>query len=163
MRLFSRYEKSVLVICTANICRSPMAEGMLRAELGRRGLGARMKVESAGTRVGQPGSRPDMRAQQVCEEVGVDIHRCRARQVVAADFEAFDYLLALDGDNHDWLLESVGETHRHKVLRLGDIPGAADIPDPYYGNLAGFERVRDELHQAMGVVVEQLLGEAGGR
>jgi protein-tyrosine phosphatase len=75
---------------------------------------------------------------------------------VAADFEAFDYLIALDGDNHDWLLDGAGE-HRHKVFRLGDIPGATDIPDPYYGNLAGFERVRDELHHAMIAVVEQLL------
>ena len=105
MGLFSRHDKAVLLVCTENICRSPMAEGILRAELARRELNSRIKVASAGTRVGQPGSRPDKRARRVCQEVGVDIGRCRARQVVAADFAAYDFILALDAPNHDWLLE----------------------------------------------------------
>ena len=157
MGLFSRHDKAVLLVCTENICRSPMAEGILRAELARRELNSRIKVASAGTRVGQPGSRPDKRARRVCQEVGVDIGRCRARQVVAADFAAYDFILALDAPNHDWLLENAAEQHRHKVLLVGDLAGGGEVLDPYYGNLAGFERVRGEIQRALDGIIDLIL------
>lgn len=153
---FSSPDSGVLLVCMANICRSPMAEGIMRAELSRCGLASQVKVDSAGTHVGQPGSRPDRRAQQVCQEIGVDISRCRARQVVKADFENFDYLLALDEDCLGWLKAYAGALCGQKILMLGAFSTLEGIPDPYYGNLAGFERVRGDIEDAVGEVIKSL-------
>jgi len=81
MRLFGRPEISVLMVCRANICRSPMAEGVLRTELLRRGLDGRVRVDSAGTHAGQIGRAPDPRAQRVCASHDINIKKIRSRQI----------------------------------------------------------------------------------
>lgn len=144
MRLFGRAETSVLMVCTANICRSPMAAGVLRMALQQRGLKGRVRVDSAGTHTGQTGRAADPRAQSVCAQYGIDIGKHRARQVAPRDFERFDYILCMDGRNYDWLAESCPEQYLHRIALItawvgGDEP--ADIPDPYYGNPQGFEQV----------------------
>jgi len=152
MRFFAKPATSILVVCTANICRSPMAEGLLCHELERRGLHRKVRVDSAGTHATQPGHYADARAQNVCAQQGIDLRRRRARQVMDQDFVQFDHILAMDGQNYRWLLEACPESHRDRISHLnswapqGDL---ADIPDPYYGNFAGFEQVLSLLHDAI--------------
>ena len=98
-RLEPRCQLSVLMVCMGNICRSPTAEGALRARLKREGLDEWVKVDSAGIYGGHKGARPDARAVAHAAQRGIDISRLRAREVAPADFERFDLLLAMDSDN----------------------------------------------------------------
>lgn len=162
MWFFRRPEKAVLLVCTANICRSPMAEGILRAELQWRGLDKRVKVDSAGTHASQIGHRVDARALQICAREGIDLVACRARQVKERDFSRFDYILAMDLRNYEWLLAHCPEPCVGRLTRVGNwVPenNTADIPDPYYGNLAGFEQVFEMLRGPINALVERLEGE----
>lgn len=139
---------SILMVCTANICRSPMAEGLLLLHAGRAGLGRAVVVQSAGTHVGLGGQRPDARAQRAAASVGADLSRMRSRQVQARDFAQHDYILGMDGNNRRYLLEACPAEHAHKLALLMDFApetGLAEVPDPYFGNYAGFERVLELL------------------
>jgi len=162
MRLFGRPETSVLMVCTANICRSPMAAGVLRQGLQQRGLKGRVRVESAGTHTGQSGRAPDPRAQLVCAQYGIDIGKHRARQVIRRDFERFNYVLSMDGRNYEWLVQACPDQHLHKITAIGswiDGKDAIAIPDPYYGNQQGFEQVFHLLHEAVeGFLAKALTG-----
>ncbi len=145
----SRY--AVLFCCMGNICRSPSAEGLFRAEARRQGLDAHLQVDSAGTHGYHAGEPPDARAQRHAQRRGVDLGGLRARQVVAADFERFDLIVAMDRDNLQWLQEACPESLRHKLrLMMSFAPraGTDEVPDPYYGGPEGFERVLDLLDQA---------------
>ena len=152
MRLFKKKQVGVLMVCTANICRSPMAEGLLIAELKKRGWGNRIKVDSAGTHASAPGRAADPRGQKTLLSAGVDIRKCRSRQVQKADFDEFDYILAMDRHNYQWLLKAAGGASVDKISLINSWSGAVlppEVPDPYYGNLAGFELVSTMLHQAV--------------
>ena len=91
------------MVCMGNICRSPTAEGVLRAQLERAGLGRAVLVDSAGTIGSHAGEAPDARAIRHAAARGYDLSALRARAVQAADFERFDWLLAMDENNLDWL------------------------------------------------------------
>ncbi|MCB1701939.1 MAG: low molecular weight phosphotyrosine protein phosphatase [Pseudomonadales bacterium] len=152
MRLFGRPEKSILTVCAANVCRSPMAEGIFREELRRLGLHRKIRVDSAGTHATQAGRRADPRALRVCADQGINLSGCRARQVKEEDFGRFDYLLAMDRRNEQWLLEHSPEPYRGRISLLASwAPGAGpeEIPDPYYGNQAGFDQVLSMLNAAV--------------
>lgn len=152
MKFFAQPSLSVLAVCTANICRSPMVEGILREELKLINAQRKVRVDSAGTAASQAGHPTDGRAVQACAREGVDLRKCRARQVVDDDFVQFDYLLAVDNANREWLLAHCPEHHAHKISRLGDWASSGsvgDIPDPYYGSVAGFEETLALLHQSI--------------
>ena len=100
----------VLLVCMGNICRSPMAEGMLRQRVAGRSFPLPVEIDSAGTHGYHDGSRPDPRAQAAAERRGFDISTLRARRVIAADFERFDLLVAMDDDNVSALLEQAGRS-----------------------------------------------------
>jgi protein-tyrosine phosphatase len=139
---------SILMVCTANICRSPMAEGLLLLHAERDGLGKALVVQSAGTHVRLGGQRPDARAQRAAASVGVDLGRMRSRQVHARDFARQDYILGMDANNRRYLLEACPAQYAHKVALILDFApetGVADVPDPYFGSYAGFERVLELL------------------
>ena len=151
MLFFKRYLAKVLLVCTANICRSPMAEWILRSELNGRGLGRLVRVESAGTHVSMPGHRADPRAQQACKREGIKTRRTRARQINPGDFACFDHILAMEMRNYDWLIGEAPESCRAKISLLGawvDEGGVTEIPDPYFGNQQGFSNVHDLLQLA---------------
>ncbi len=93
----------VLMVCMGNICRSPTAEGVLRAKLARAGLARRVIVDSAGTHGMHAGEAPDPRAVRHAAQRGYDLAVLRARPVVASDFMQFDWLIAMDRANLDWL------------------------------------------------------------
>jgi protein-tyrosine phosphatase len=125
-----------------------MAEALLRKELKQRGVGRKVSVESAGT-AALLGHSTDARAQLVCSREGINLRKSRARQVIANDFLCFDYILAMDQRNHQWLLDACPKSHRGRISFLGAWAAAGpigDIPDPYFGSLAGFEQVLLKLH-----------------
>ncbi len=142
---------AVLLCCMGNICRSPSAEGLLRAEAARLGLDGQLHVDSAGTHGYHAGEAPDARAQRHAQRRGVDLGSLRARQVEPADFERFDLIVAMDRDNLQWLREACPPQLQHKLrLMMSFAPraGTDEVPDPYYGGAEGFERVLDLLDQA---------------
>ena len=154
---------SVLMVCMGNICRSPSAEGVLRARLQREGLADAVQVDSAGTYGGHKGAPPDARAVAHAAKRGINIAKLRAREVTQADFERFDLLLAMDANNLDNLRQRC-PPGSHRKLRLllsfaAAGPGAAggeELPDPYYGPPAGFEHVLDRIEASMSGLVAEL-------
>jgi low molecular weight protein-tyrosine phosphatase len=161
MWLFGRHDTAVLMVCSANICRSPMAQGMLNLELKQRGLQRKIRVDSAGTHASQRGRAADPRAQKIGKREGINLRKCRSRQVVERDFTRFDYILAMDQRTYAWLLEKCPEDYRERISLLGEWAGAADlseIPDPYYGNMAGFEMVFELLHRSIQGFIETITG-----
>jgi protein-tyrosine phosphatase len=138
------------MVCMGNICRSPSAEGVLRARLEAAGLG-HVQVDSAGTHDYHVGEPPDRRSQRHAARRGYDLSALRARQVERSDFERFDLILAMDEDNLDLLQTACPLPLRHKLMGLmAFAPGAAfdHVPDPYYGGPEDFERVLDLIEQA---------------
>lgn len=150
----------ILMVCTGNICRSPTAEAVLRKQLAEAGLHAEVEVDSAGTVDYHAGSPPDHRAQAHGARRGYELSRLRARQLRPTDFERFDLLLAMDADHMAYMLERCPEPYRDKLRLLMDFapgrPPGADVPDPYYGAPAGFERVLDLVEVACSGLVEHL-------
>jgi protein-tyrosine phosphatase len=141
----------VLMVCLGNICRSPTAEVVLRTRLAEAGLGGLIEVDSAGTGArGHQGAPPDPRSQRHAAQRGYDLSQLRARQVLAQDFERFDWILAMDEDNLRDLQDLCPDPHAHKMARLMDFaPGVSwrDVPDPYYGGSSLFEAVLDLIEQ----------------
>lgn len=148
----------VLLVCMGNICRSPSAEGVLRARLAAAPELA-VEVDSAGTHGYHVGDPPDPRAIAHAARRGVDIAGLRARQVLPADFERFDLVLAMDRANLARLQAQCPPSQAHKLkLMLDYAPRASlrEVPDPYYGDAAGFEQVLDLLELAADGLVEAL-------
>lgn len=144
----------VLMVCTGNICRSPVAEAVLRHKLVHAGLDRWIEVDSAGTTDYHAGAPPDPRAQESAARRGYDLSRLRARQVRAPDFERFDLLLGMEAEHVEWLTEAcpLPRRGRGRIGLLTDHaqhhPRGAAVPDPYYGGPAGFERVLDLVEDA---------------
>lgn len=131
---------AILLVCMGNICRSPLAEGALRAEAAARGLA--LRVDSAGTGGWHAGHAPDRRAVAVAARHGVDISGLRARKVTRDDFDRFDMVIALDRDNLADLARLRPDGARAALsLFLDHVPGRAgqSVADPYYGDDAGFD------------------------
>jgi protein-tyrosine phosphatase len=142
-----------------NICRSPTAEGVFRKVVADAGLTDVIHVESAGTHAYHSGAVPDHRAQAAAQHRGVTLSDIRARRVSDDDFELFDYILVMDRDNLEELLERVPETHRSKVHLFLEFAGGgqvAEVPDPYYGGASGFELVLDLIEQASERLLERI-------
>jgi protein-tyrosine phosphatase len=137
----------ILFVCLGNICRSPTAEGVLRHLLAQEAPRLNVQVDSAGTGDYHIGDPPDLRSQRAAMKRSIDLSGLRARQVVPQDFAYFDLILAMDRNNlRD--LQSIQPKASHAQLRLfleyakggsNDL----EVPDPYYGDANGFERVLD--------------------
>lgn len=141
----------VLFVCMGNICRSPTAEGVFVHLLKQKGSSEQFVVDSAGTHAYHVGEMPDSRAQQTARQRGIDLSFIRARKFSAADFEHFDFILAMDTDNLQILQQACPPEYQHKVqLFLDYAPQRAeqDVPDPYYGGPQGFEHVFDLVADA---------------
>jgi protein-tyrosine phosphatase len=153
----------VLMVCMGNICRSPMAEGVLRAKLQQAGLHTRVVVDSAGTHGYHSGEAPDPRAIRAAAQRGVELSMLRARPVQPEDFSRFDWLLAMDQANLDWLQGRRPEGARTRMGLLMEYArrhaAVREVPDPYYGAAAGFEHVLDLVEDACDGVVARLSAE----
>jgi len=153
---------SVLFVCMGNICRSPTAEGVFRKFVADAGLAELIQSDSAGTHAFHTGSAPDRRAQAAAERRGFKLSDIRSRPITADDFEIHSYILAMDLDNLEILQEHAGDEHRDKVmlfLQFADGDPQLEVPDPYYGGAAGFERVLDLVEQASLALLETLQSE----
>lgn len=142
---------SVLLVCMGNICRSPTAEGVLRVQVERAGLSGRFEVDSAGTLGYHAGESPDARAQLAAVKRGYDISRLRARRVVVEDFRRFDLVLAMDRINLASLEQMCPKPYLSKLrlfMEYAPDQNCDEVPDPYYGGPAGFERVLDMCEAA---------------
>ncbi|MFF2323396.1 low molecular weight protein-tyrosine-phosphatase [Agrobacterium sp. NPDC058088] len=138
---------AILFVCMGNICRSPLAEGVLRKLCDEAAVSDRFTIDSAGTGGWHAGDAPDSRSIAIARKHGIDISRQRARQVTRADLEAFDLILAMDEDNLANLRQSSPENQRHKIHLLMDYATGRreNVPDPYYGAEDGFLDVYNML------------------
>jgi low molecular weight protein-tyrosine phosphatase len=136
----------VLFVCFGNVCRSPMAQGILVQRLRRVELADRVQVRSAGTHAYHLNAAPDPRAQAAMVRRGIDIGDIRARRLAREDFEEFDYLIAMDRENYRFLRELCPVGRAGKLSMLMEYATdlhALDVPDPYYGAETWFDRVLD--------------------
>lgn len=150
---------AILMVCMGNICRSPTAEGVLRARLQQAGLAERVQVDSAGTHAYHVGEAPDPRSCQAARRRGYDLSAQRARQVTVADFSRFDLILAADRQNMSALRAICPATAQAKLdYILAPLGGktAQEVPDPYYGGEQGFDRVLDLIEAASDGWIRQL-------
>lgn len=146
------------MVCLGNICRSPMAEGVLRARLQEAGLQDRVRVDSAATGRSHIDHAPDERAIACAARHGIDIAAQRARALAVEDYDAFDYILCADRTIlHDARIRKP-RTSRSDVELLLEWSGVGkkDIPDPYYGDTRDFERAFKLVDSAALGVVERI-------
>ncbi|MGA0616642.1 low molecular weight protein-tyrosine-phosphatase [Paracoccus sp. KR1-242] len=149
--------QSVLFVCLGNICRSPLAEGALRAAADERGT--EVIVESAGTSDWHVGSEPDRRAQAIAARNGINISRLRARQVRPDDFMRFDHIVAMDAENLAHMRAIMPEGARARLSMLLDhVPGREGqaVTDPYFGDSAGFEGTWQDVSLGIAGMMEML-------
>lgn len=146
----------VLFVCLGNICRSPSAEGIFRHRVKEAGLDARIEVDSAGTSDWHIGRAPDPRSIETALHRGYDISTLKARQVCPEDFQAFDFILAMDKENLANLTRvfqpqqstDVPGGHVGLMLDYGKVFSVTEVPDPYYGDSSAFNHVVDLLDDA---------------
>ncbi len=146
----------ILMVCLGNICRSPLAEGLLQSKLDKK----KFLVDSAGTSDWHSGKQPDKRSVAIAKKFGVDISTQRARQFRIEDFENFDYIYVMDNNNYkDILALAPNNKDKEKVrIIMNEIfeDENVDVPDPYYGIEGGFESVYAMLDEACDVIAKKL-------
>jgi protein-tyrosine phosphatase len=142
--------KKILMVCLGNICRSPMAEGILRKKLEENNITA--LVDSAGTSSYHIGEHPDNRAVNCMKNKGINISHLKARQFSHKDYKIFDYIFVMDNHNMaDVLLQAETEQDKEKVQLILNLIFSGKnmpVPDPYYGGDSGFETVYELLDKA---------------
>jgi protein-tyrosine phosphatase len=147
------------MVCLGNICRSPMAEGILRARIEE--SGKKVMVDSAGTSDYHTGESPDYRAIRTLEKRGIDISGLGARQFTVKDFNVFDHIFAMDASNMMNILSMArNDDDRKKValiLNVSHPDSNRSVPDPYYGGMEGFEEVYQMLDEASLKILSTLL------
>lgn len=144
------------MVCLGNICRSPLAEGILKSKLPK----DKFVIDSAGTASYHIGSPPDRRAMNIAEKNGLDISSLRGRQFSIDDFERFDYIYVMDESNYNNVMALArNEEDKNKVRFILNetYPNQNyDVPDPYYGGTEGFENVFKMLDEACDVIAASL-------
>lgn len=151
--------KKVLFVCLGNICRSPMAHGIFEEMVNEAGLGQLIRVDSAGTASYHIGSLPDNRARQTCMTHGISLTH-KARSFVKADLEQYDYVLAMDKQNlADIKQWATGKQKAQiQLMRSYDsLKPNTDVPDPYYGELEGFEEVYTMLNRCCAELLQEIV------
>ncbi len=145
------------MVCLGNICRSPMAEGIVREEFKHAGI--EVVVDSAGTTAYHIGEPADHRAQEELRKHDIDISEERAQQFIPEFFADYDFIFAMDESNYaDLLSQATNGEERDKVRMLMDIvegENNTSIPDPYYQEDEGFARVYKMIKRAAEVLVEE--------
>ncbi len=147
----------ILMVCLGNICRSPLAEGILASKLPK----GKFTVDSAGTGSWHIGRQPDERSIAVAKKNKINISTQKGRQFSVADFDAFDYIYVMDSSNYNDVVElAKTQDHRDKVqMILNDLfPNEnVDVPDPYFGLPNGFKIVYNMLDEVCEVISKKLI------
>ncbi len=149
----------VLFVCMGNICRSPTAEGVFRDKVTKAGFADDVVVDSAGTHAYHTAQPPDIRAQSIALERGIDLSGLHARSVQLEDFEKFDHIMAMDAHNRDTLALLCSGEFEYKIKYMMDYAPqwkTREVPDPYYGGQSGFARVIEMLDDAADGFLDQL-------
>ncbi len=148
----------VLMVCLGNICRSPMADGLLRKKAAENNLD--IIVDSAGTGDWHVGQAPDERMRATAKKNGVPIDDLRGRQFTEADYDEFDKIYVMDESNFDnvvKLARDERDTRKVDLLLNVSYPGESrSVPDPYFGGDEGFQHVFDMLDKATDVLIKKL-------
>ena len=146
----------ILMVCLGNICRSPLAEGILKHKLSQKALN--WKVDSAGTSAYHLGEQPDKRSIAIAKNYKIDITDQRARQFLKEDFQVYDLILAMDVDNYNNILrlaDSEEDQRKVKMILNFSNPGQnQSVPDPYWDD-QGFQHVYDLLEHACDHIISQ--------
>ncbi|QCX53715.1 low molecular weight protein-tyrosine-phosphatase [Elizabethkingia sp. JS20170427COW] len=146
----------ILMVCLGNICRSPLAEGIMKSKLPRDFF-----VDSAGTSAFHRGELPDVRSIKTAEKHHLDITDQRSRPIEISDLEEFDYIFCMDGSNfknvQDLAQNDAQRSKIHLILEILKNPKLKEVPDPYYGGDQGFENVYQMLDRACELWAEQLI------
>ena len=149
----------ILMVCLGNICRSPLAEGVLKSKLPKESF----FVDSAGTSNYHIGDLPDSRSIAIAKRHGVEITNQRGRQFSVLDFDTFDIIFVMDNSNYENIIKLArNESDKNKVkLILNETyPNQnLDVPDPYYGGDSGFEDVYNMLNEASQVIAKRLMNQ----
>jgi protein-tyrosine phosphatase len=149
----------VLMVCLGNICRSPLAEGILRSKVNQDSV----FIDSAGTGGWHVGHLPDVRSLEVAQANGIDISYQRCRRFSYQDFTDFDLIYVMDRSNLSDVLDQARQSDdREKVRMILDElhPGEMrEVPDPYYGGAGGFDKVFRMLDEACEVIANRLTHE----
>lgn len=144
------------MVCLGNICRSPLAEGILRSKVDPE----KVSVDSAGTGGWHVGEQPDPRSIEVAKKYGLDITYQRGRKFSAYDFETYDHIFVMDNSNYRDVVKLANGDHEVKKVQLildEIFPNEnVDVPDPYYGGAFGFENVYKMLDEACDKIAERL-------
>lgn len=145
----------VLMVCLGNICRSPLAEGILQSK-----ASADVKVDSAGTAAYHIGELPDSRSIAVAKKYGIDLTNQRARKFTVNDFDTFDLIYAMDESNYQDILTLARNTEDKLKVKLilneVDLISNRSVPDPYYGGSNGFENVYQLLDEACQIIANKI-------
>jgi protein-tyrosine phosphatase len=146
----------ILMVCLGNICRSPLAEGILKSKIDSDNI----FVDSAGTGHWHVGNTPDPRSIKVANKHNIDLSSQRGRQFSTKDFDNFDYIFVMDNSNKANVLELArNDFDKNKVQLILDelFPDEnVDVPDPYYGGNQGFESVFQMLDQACDSIINRI-------
>jgi len=141
----------VLMVCLGNICRSPLAEGILKSKV----FSNNVFVDSAGTAAYHVGNLPDSRSIDVAKKYGIDITNQRARAFTAVDFESFDYIYVMDISNYNHIINLANTSSDKEKVKL-ILNGGLEVPDPYYGGEGGFENVYELLEKSCTLIAEKI-------
>jgi protein-tyrosine phosphatase len=148
----------ILMVCLGNICRSPIAEGILRSKIESNGMD--IVIDSAGTIDRHAGERPDARMRETAKSFGVNIDELRSRKIELHDFERFDQIYVMDASNYANVCALTNsETAKSKVkLILNELEPGKDleVPDPYFGGEQGFIDVFHLLDAATDKIIEKI-------
>jgi protein-tyrosine phosphatase len=151
----------ILMVCLGNICRSPLAEGILASKLPQ----DKFMVDSAGTGSWHIGHQPDERSIAVAKKNKIDISKQKGRQFTTTDFDTFDYIYVMDNANYLDVLELADNTMQTKKVKLilnELFPNEnVDVPDPYFGLPNGFESVYKILDEVCDVIAKKLIEKHG--
>jgi len=146
----------ILMVCLGNICRSPLAEGLLASKLPK----DKFIVDSAGTGPWHVGKQPDQRSIATAQKNGLDISCQKGRLFSISDFDTFDYIYVMDSSNYSDIIKMAKkDAHKSKVSLILDelFPGEkVDVPDPYYGLQNGFDTVYEMLNEACEIIADKL-------
>ena len=140
----------ILMVCLGNICRSPLAQGILIKKVAKSTF-----VDSAGTAAYHIGNQPDPRSINVGKKNGVDISSFRARKFTQEDFRNFNHIYVMDKSNYNDVLSLAQLSEDHKKVKL-ILDNEQEVPDPYYGELAGFDHCYNLLDKACDQIVKEL-------
>ncbi len=155
----------VCFVCLGNICRSPTADGVMRAIVEEAGLSDRIFIDSAGTSAVHVGEAADRRSAAAAKRRGYDL-TSRSRQFEEEDWDAFDFVLAMDGSNLRSLQRMAGAATYKGTLALfrdfdSSAPPNSDTPDPYYGGRRGFDTVLDIIESGCAELLDHIRAKYG--